>query len=361
MLRKADKYILFSAVFLILIGFIMILSVAPIALRDHGDGFYYVKRHLCYLLLGAVVCAAALRLDSQKLRRLAAPGLLLSLILLGLTYIPALSISVGGAARWIRLGAVSFQPAELAKVFIILYIAQALAQKKAMVRDFWRGVFPLLAVSGVLILGILLQPDLGTSLVIAATVLAMLAAASSNLADIFLLALLGFRALVFWVMRHPYQLKRLMVFLNPWQDPLDAGYNTKQSLIAVGSGGLLGLGLGHSRQKFSWLPENHTDFIFAVICEEGGFLLAALVVAAFAVLVVRGLRLAARAAAPFDGFLALGYSLCLGIQALVNMMVVTAMLPTKGITLPFVSYGGTSLLVSLFMLGVILRISRDTG
>jgi cell division protein FtsW len=347
-----------AALALLLLGFMMILSASPAsAARISADGFYFSKRQLAYLLLGAAVCWGAVRLDYRRLGYLAAPGLLLSLLLLGLTYIPVFRLNAGGAARWLSLGFFSFQPAELAKIFIVIYIARALAGKKN-IRNFWRGIFPLLLVSGTVITAILCQPDLGTSLVIAATVFLLLIAAGSNLADLFLLALLGLRALAFLVPRTPYQLERWTTFLNPEQDPLGAGYNIRQSLIAVGSGGFWGLGLGHSRQKFAYLPENFTDFIFAVICEEGGFLWGALIICAFAVLVLRGLRLTARADTPFGGFLALGFSLCLGIQALAHMLVVTGWAPTKGLTLPFVSYGGTSLIVSLFMLGVLLNISR---
>jgi len=360
MFRRLDKYILGAALFLILVGFIMILSASPItAARRYGDGFYYVKKQVIYLLIGLVVCFVMTLVDYRKLRTLAAPGLLISLFLLGLTYLPALSVNSGGASRWVHFGPIAFQPTELVKVFIIIYIAQAVVQKKDSLKYFLRGILPLLLVSSVFILGILIQPDLGTSLVIALVILLMLIAAGSNLADLFLLSLLSFRALVFWIGHNPYQLKRWLTFLDPWQDQFNAGYNIKQSLIAVGSGGLLGLGLGHSRQKFAYLPENHTDFIFAVICEEGGILWGGLTVLAFAVLVLRGLRLSTRIADPFGAFLALGFSLCLGIQAIVNMMVTTALLPTKGITLPFVSFGGSSLIVSLFMLGVILRISKE--
>lgn len=358
--QRLDKYILYAALFLILVGFIAILSASPIsAAHQYGDGLYYVKRQFISLLIGLLVCFVMTKLDYRLLRFLAAPGLFISLFLLVLTYIPTFSVNAGGASRWIRLGLLSFQPAELVKVFIIIYIAQAVVQKKYVIKDFLRGLLPLLLVSGIFILGILGQPDLGTSLVVTVVVLIMFIVAGCNLADLFLLSLIGFRALFFWIERNPYQLKRLLVFFNPAEDRFGAGYHIWQSLIAVGSGGLFGLGLGQSRQKFAYLPENHTDFIFAVICEEGGIIWGGLVVLAFAVLVLRGIRLSTRVEDPFGAFLALGFSLCLGIQAIVNMMVTTALLPTKGITLPFVSSGGSSLIVSLFMLGVILRVSRE--
>ena len=360
MLHKVDKYILISAVFLLLAGAIMVLSTAPVAgVKDVNDGFYYVIRHFIHMVMGIVICWLMTQVDYHHLRKFAGPGLIISALLLMLTYFPWFGIRSGGAARWLNLGLFSFQPAEVAKVFIVLYVANALANKKEIVRDFWHGVLPILAVSGGLVLAILKQPDLGTSLVIISTVFVMLIIAGSNFTDLLLLGLLGFRALSFWIMHTPYQLKRWTTFLNPELDPQDAGYNILQSLLAVGSGGLFGLGIGHSRQKFGWLPENHTDFIFAVICEEGGFILASLVVAAFAVLLIRGLRLAIKAPDVFGSFLVLGYTICLGVQAMVHIMVVMAWAPTKGITLPFVSYGGTSLIISLFMLGVILRISRE--
>ncbi|MDR1323841.1 MAG: putative lipid II flippase FtsW [Candidatus Margulisbacteria bacterium] len=360
MRRKVDAYILWPAVILIVTGFLMILSVTPVAgLHNYNDEFYFILRQLFYLAAGLVLCAVLSFWDYTKLQKYTPFALAATFFLLLLTYWPGFGVTAGGASRWLRLGLLSFQPSELVKFFLIVYIANALVHKKETLADFWRGALPILLVCGALVFGILKQPDLGTGLVIGATALLMLIVGGSNLMDLFVLSLLAVRVLIFQVSRTPYQLRRWTAFLNPLQDRQGAGWNTVQSLIAVGSGSWFGVGLGGSRQKFAYLPQHYNDYIFAMICEERGFLLAAVIVFLFALLVLRGIRLAGRVRNPFGAYLALGFSLCLGIQTAVHMLVVLGWAPAKGITLPFISYGGSSLIISLAMLGVLLRISRE--
>ena len=360
MRRKVDVYILWPAVILIITGFLMILSVTPVAgLQNYGNEFHFILRQLFYLAVGMVLCAGLSFWDYTKLQKYTPVALAAAFFLLLLTYLPGLGVASGGAARWLRLGLLSFQPSELVKFFLIVYLASALVNKKEILADFWRGTLPILLVCGALALGILKQPDLGTSLVLGATALLMLIVGGSNLMDLFVLGLLAVRILIFQISRTPYQLRRWTAFLDPLQDRQGAGWNTVQSLIAVGSGNWFGVGLGGSRQKFAYLPQHYNDYIFAMICEERGFILAAAAVLLFALLVLRGIRLAGRVRNPFGAYLALGFSLCLGVQAAVHMLVVLGWAPAKGITLPFISYGGSSLIVSLAMLGVLLRISRE--
>ncbi|GBR75660.1 cell division protein FtsW [Candidatus Termititenax persephonae] len=360
MLRRVDGYLLWPAVALLAVGVLTLFSVTPISGAQYFQNeFYFVIRQSVALLIGGVLCLLASRWDYRKLRKLAPFGLLLSVFLLLLTYLPGVGVMVGGASRWLGYGSLSFQPSELAKFCLILYVAAALTNKKNGLRSFWQDTLPILTVCGAVVLAILRQPDLGTSLVVLATILAMLFVGGSNFTDLLILGLLGFRALVYLVAHTPYQWRRWTAFLDPLGDRFGAGFNTIQSLIAVGSGGLFGVGMGNSRQKFAYLPQHYTDYIFAMICEERGFILAAAVVLLWAFLVLRGIRLASRVADPFGAFLALGFSLCLGIQSLVHILVVLGWIPATGITLPFISYGGSSLVTSLLMLGIILRISRE--
>jgi cell division protein FtsW len=277
--------------------------------------------------------------------------------LLLLTFVPFFRLTAGGASRWLNFGFISFQPSELVKIFVILYVAHVVDKRKGIMHDFFKGLLPTIGVVVFVALFILIQPDLGTTFVVLSTTMVMAIIGGANFLEMFIMALFGIRVVSFMMMRNPYQIQRLLTFMDPWKDPLGSVFITIQSLLAVGSGWFFGVGLGHSRQKFEYLPQQFTDYIYAIICEEGGFLVATIVIICFALLVSRGIRIALKSDNRFIQLLAVGISWSLGIQAIINIMVVTAMMPAKGITLPFISYGGTSLLVCLFMSGILVNLS----
>jgi cell division protein FtsW len=301
----------------------------------------------------------ALRTDYRRLEKFVLPFLGLSVLLLVLVLLPGLGVSVNGSRRWLRLGPLSFQPAELAKLALVVYLAAFLARKRDELGEFWRGMVPPLAVGGTLAALVLAQPDLGSCLTLLVLTVGLLFLAGAPTRSLALLVgpALSLAALAVWLA--PYRMRRVFAFLDPWQDPRGSGFQIIQSWLALGGGGLTGRGIGESKQKLFYLPEAHTDFIFAVLGEELGFLGAAAVVVLFAVLVWRGLRIGIRAADPFGAYLALGITVLVATQTLVNLGVVTGMLPTKGLPLPFLSFGGSALLMTMLATGMLLNISQD--
>ncbi len=357
-LKQADNILLIVLGGLVLIGFIMILSVSSVAgLKLFNNSFYFINRHIMFIFLGGGLFLTALHIDLQRLHKFAVPGILVAWVLLLLTYVPFLRVTAGGATRWLNLGFFSFQPSEVVKFLVILYVAHVVNKRQGIMHDLYKGLLPTLGVVVFVASFILIQPDLGTTFVIISTTFVMAIVGGANFLEMFIMALLGIRFISFVMMRNPYQMQRLLTFLDPWKDSLGAGFNTIQSLLAVGSGWFWGVGLGHSRQKFEYLPQQFTDYIYAIICEEGGFLVGTLVIICFAILVVRGMRIALKSNDRFVQLLAVGISWSIGIQAIINIMVVTAMMPAKGITLPFISYGGTSLMMCLLMSGVLVNLS----
>ena len=309
-----------------------------------------------YGAAGLLAFAVGMRLDYSVYRRFTYPLLFLSVALLALVL--KLGPSINGAVRWFRVGGLSFQPSELAKFSLALYLAVLLARKAEKVKDFSMGFLPPLVMTGVFLGLLLKQPDLGTAVIIGVTALGLLFVAGTRTSYILLCVLTA--APIGWklfIAGEPWRMRRFLAFLYPWQFRRNTGYQLYESLISVGSGGMFGQGLGQGHQKLFFLPEAHTDFILAIVGEELGLLGMLAVLTAFAILVWRGLRAAARARDAFGCYLAFGVTLLFGLQALVNMCVVLGMLPTKGLPLPFVSYGGTALVMSLFMAGVLTNIS----
>ena len=287
------------------------------------------------------------------------PLLGLAILLLVLVLIPGLGVSVNGSRRWLRLGPLSFQPAELAKLALVVYLATFLARKRDELHDFWRGIVPPLAVGGTLAGLVLLQPDLGNCLTLLVLTVGLLFLAGARTRWLAMLAVPALPLAVLAVWMAPYRMRRVFAFLDPWQDPRGSGFQIIQSWLALGGGGTFGRGIGESKQKLFYLPEAHTDFIFAIIGEELGFAGATLVVLLFAVLIWRGLRIGLHAADPFGAYLALGITVLVATQTLVNLGVVTGLLPTKGLPLPFLSFGGSALLMTMVATGVLLNISQD--
>lgn len=337
----------------------MVFSASPTMALKLGDSYFYVKRHILYLLLGFAALYFGLRLDLEILRKWAGPILAISILFLLLVYIPVVGKRISGALRWINLVIFTFQPSELVKFTMVLFLASVLSNWKERLRNFFRGLLPLLALLGLVSAIIIRQPDLGTAIAIAGAAFIMLFAAGARILHLSLIGVAGIAGVIGLSLSSAYRMRRLIAFLNPWKDPQGVGFHIIQSLLAVGSGGFFGLGLGASRQKFFYLPHQFTDFIFAILCEELGFVGGLGVIILFVIFTVRGLRIAFTAPDNFGFLLATGLVSWLSLQALINIMVVVGLLPTTGIPLPFISYGGTATIVNLFSIGVLLNISKD--
>ncbi|KAF0215755.1 MAG: cell division protein [Geobacteraceae bacterium] len=360
-MNKLDRYdfvVLMMAVALTCFGVVMVYSASSVmAAKKFHDGFYFLKRQGLYALMGFGVMALAMRIDYHFWRRIAVPVLLVCLALLVLVLIPGIGGSAGGASRWIRFPGFSLQPSELAKIALIMYMAYSLDKKQEKVRFFSSGFLPYMVVLAALLLLLIKQPDLGASLTLGAVAVIMLFAAGTRPTYLISMVLLALPFLYFLVMNVDYRRRRIMAFLDPWQDPTNSGFQIIQSWLAFGTGGIFGQGLGEGKQKLFYLPEAHTDFILSVVGEELGFLGVMVIAAMFFLLVHRSIRVALNAEDNFGRFLAFGIAVLLGIEAFVNMGVVTGLLPTKGLALPFISYGGSSLIISLFAVGVLLNVS----
>lgn len=354
---RLDYLFLFSTLTLSAIGLIMVFSASPTMALRLGDSYYYLKRHILYLLLGSLAGYFGMHLNLETLKKMSGVILLSSILLLLLVYIPGVGKKISGAVRWIDLAIFSFQPSELVKFTLILFLASALADQKDRIADFWKGLFPLLMLVGVVAAIIIKQPDLGTAVAIVISAFILFFAAGAKLWHLFLLSGAGFASALALSFSSAYRLRRITAYFNPWKDPQGVGFHIIQSLLAVGAGGLSGLGLGASKQKFFYLPQQFTDFIFAILCEELGFIGGVGVIVLFIIFALRGLRIATSAPDKFSYLLAVGLVSWLTFQALINIMVVVGLIPTTGIPLPFISYGGSATIVSLFSVGIILNIS----
>ncbi len=354
-----NSWLLFSVAALLLSGLIMIFSATTIDSLQAGDPFYYLKRQLFYLAIGLSLMIAGLRIRYEVYKKMSGLLLLAGVGMLLLLFVPFLGKEVGGAVRWISIGPFSFQPSEFMKFAVVVYIADVLTRNEKNIGDFSRTILPVLGVVGAVVILIMKQPDMGTCLVLFGIMMLMFYFSGVRLSHLFGLLSAGGVAILAASVLSPYRMKRLMAFRDPWQDPQGIGYHITQSLIAVGSGGIFGLGIGASRQKFMYLPEQYTDFIFAIICEETGLIGALVIIFLFLMLIAQGLRIARSAPDRFGFLLASGIVSFMAVQSFVNISVVVGLLPTTGIPLPFISYGGTSLMVMLFSIGVLLNISNS--
>jgi cell division protein FtsW len=300
----------------------------------------------------------AIRLDYRRLEGFVVPLLIFAGVLLVLVLVSPLGQAINGTRRWIRLGPVSFQPAELAKLALVLYLAAFLAKKGEEIADLRRGLLPPLAIAGLLAALVLAQPDLGNCLTLITLTFALLFLAGGRARHLGFILAAALPPLVIAIWAAPYRLRRIVAFIDPWSDPRGSGFQIIQSWLALGNGGLFGQGIGASRQKLFYLPESHTDFIFAIFGEELGFVGAMAIIALFVVLIWRGLRIGLRAPDAFGGYLALGITVLIATQVVMNLGVVTGLLPTKGLPLPFLSFGGSALLVTMLSTGVLLNISQ---
>jgi cell division protein FtsW len=333
-----DRVLLFVTFALMGIGLVMLYSSSSImAQQRFGDSMYFVKRQILFSLIGLAVLIVTKNLPYVVYRRL----------------VYVIRHRVGGARRWLRLGPLSVQPAEFAKLTLIIYISYSLAKKKDRVREFSVGFLPHLLISAVFIGLVLMQPDLGTAVTFAALVFLLLFVAGVRLRFLLVTGLALIPLLALAIAQTSYRLERLLAFVNPWRDPSDTSFQLLHSLFALGSGGPLGVGLGSGQQKLFYLPEPHTDFILAVIGEETGMVGIAL----YGLLIYQGVKIALRAPDRYGTYLAFGLTLVIGLQAFINSAVVMGLLPTKGLPLPFISYGGSSLLTNLAAMGILMNIS----
>ena len=357
-LESYDMVILLMAVALTCFGVVMVYSASSVmAVRKFHDGFYFLKRQGLYALLGFGIMTVAMLTDYEKWRKYAVPLLFVCMVLLVLVFVPGIGGTAKGASRWIRLPGFRFQPSELAKIALIFYMAYSLDKKQERVKFFSTGFLPYMCVLAFLMAILLMQHDLGASLTLGAVALTMLFVAGARPRYILGMFVLAVPFVYYAIMTKSYRIERIKVFLNPWKDPDGSGFQIIQSWLAFGNGGVIGQGLGEGKQKLFYLPEAHTDFILSVVGEELGLIGVLVIAAMFFLLVQRGIRVALYAQDTFGRYLAFGIVVLLGIEAFVNMAVVTGLLPTKGLALPFISYGGSSLIVSLFAVGVLLNVS----
>jgi len=359
---KLDAWLLVPALLLVATGLVMVGSASIAIAESNGVAtYYYLLRHLIYVVLGLGLAMFFRAVPIDFLARVSRPMMALSVLLLLLVFVPGIGLRVNGRARWITLGFVNFQVVEAVKIMVIIYMAGYLARKADMVRiRFWDTLKPL--VLAAMLTGVLLiQPDLGSAAVITAIVGGMVWLAGAAWRHILVLGMAVLPVFGFAAME-PYRLRRIVSFINPWADPFDSGFQLTQALIAVGRGEVFGVGLGASIQKLFYLPEAHTDFIFAVLAEEFGLLGVIFILALFMLLVSRimiiGL-MAHRMEKPFAGNVAFGIGLWIGLQALVSMGVNLGVLPTKGLTLPLISSGGSSVLMTCLALGIVFRIRYE--
>ncbi|WP_371371340.1 stage V sporulation protein E [Sporomusa aerivorans] len=357
---KSPDYVIFFAIIGLLgFGIVMVYSSSAVsAYVNYNDSYFFLKRQIIWATLGVMAMLLTMNVDYHAWRNLAKPVMIITLILLVLVLIPGLGKVVNGARRWLGFGSYYLQPSEIAKLSMVLFTSNSLANSQSKISSFIKGVVPQLLML-ILVFGLILkEPDLGTALVIGGTVFILLFAAGAKLSHLGSLGAAGVAGIIGAIIAEPYRLKRLLAFSDPWADPLNSGYHIIQSLYAIGSGGLFGVGLGRSREKFLYLPEPHTDFIFAILGEELGFIGTVTVIILFFLFAWRGFKVAISAPDIYGSLLAGGITSMIVLQALMNIAVVTASMPVTGIPLPFISFGGSALIFTMAGVGILLNVSR---
>jgi len=356
--RKPDLPLLFIILALLTIGIVMVYSSSYIwSEYKFDDSFYYLKRQLLFASAGVVAMFFTMFIPYYNWKKYANIILIICFVLLLIVLIPGVGLIRGGAQSWIGVGAFSIQPSEFMKLGLIIFLAAILSTNQKYITSFKKGFLPCILLIFTAFGLIMLQPDLGTGMVLVLTCMIMVFTAGARLSHFFGLAGLGLLGFIGLIASAPYRIDRITAFLNPWEDPLGDGFQIIQSLYAIGPGGLMGLGLGNSLQKYFYLPEPQTDFIFAIIGEELGFIGGTAVIVLFFLLLWRGIKISLETPDLFGRFLAIGIASMLAVQAIINISVVIGLIPVTGITLPFLSYGGSSLTLTLCSVGVLLNIS----
>ncbi|WP_430786107.1 stage V sporulation protein E [Virgibacillus flavescens] len=356
---KPDFLLLGLVMALLTVGLVMVFSSSYIwADYKYGDSFFFLKRQLLFVGLGVMAMYILMMTPYSVWKQYSKLILLGCFVLLGLVLIPGVGLVRGGAQSWIGVGAFSIQPSEFMKLGLVMYLSTYLTYNQKYITSFKKGFFP----SVILVFSafglIMLQPDLGTGVVLVLTCMVLIFTAGAKLTHFFGLAGIGVIAFLFLIVSAPYRIKRITSFINPWEDPLGDGFQIIQSLYAIGPGGLMGVGLGDSIQKYFYLPEPQTDFIYAILAEELGFIGGTVIILLFVLLLWRGIKIALTTQDEFGRYLALGIITMLSIQVMINISVVIGLIPVTGITLPFLSYGGSSLTLTLCAVGILLNISR---
>ncbi len=356
--------LIFATGTLLCLGLVMVASASmDVAQAQFANPFYFFQRHLVYVCIGLLVAFLVWQLPLAMLERLSIHALMLSLLCLVLVLVPHVGRRINGSIRWLGIGPLTVQPSELAKLASVLYLSGYLVRRQDEIRETWSGLIKALMVLGVAGFLLMMEPDFGATIVIMLTAAGMLWLAGTGRKQTVASGLFLMGAGVILAFSRSYRVQRMIAYIHPWDHPFDQGYQLTQSLIAFGRGGWTGLGLGNSVQKLFYLPEAHTDFVFAVFAEEFGLVGVTLVVLVFLTLVLSGLYIgyaAEKKGQLFGAYLAYGLSVLIGVQTAMNLGVTAGALPTKGLTLPLVSYGGSSLLVELVMMALILRVHRET-
>ena len=353
-----DYLILIPTIVLLGIGLVAIYSASSfLAGHELGDSYFYLKRQASFGLLGLCLLVIAKNIPVSLYRIFAYPALIVSFILLVLLFFPGMGRSVRGACRWLSIAGFSLQPSELAKLSLAVYIAYSMSKKGTNMSSFSQGLLPHVIVAGAFMFLILLQPDLGTTVIIGCWLLIILFVGGLNLFYLLSMIFLSSLALSWLIWQADYRMNRWLAFIHPWEDPQGLSYQIIHSFLAFGSGGVLGVGLGNSKQKLGYLPDLHTDFILPIMGEELGLLGVIAIIMLFGVLIIRGIKIALDAPDLYSCYLGMGISTMIGLQVIINMGVVMGLLPTKGLTLPLLSYGGSSLIISLLSIGILLSIS----
>jgi len=335
-------------------------SSAFYAEKNFGSPYYFIIRQLLALGIGIVMLRIAIKLPYENYKKLTPLLMIVTLIFMLIVLIPGIGRQVGNARRWIRFFGIGFQPSEILKLTLIIWVAGFLNRKKELLGYFSRGLLPSFIVTGIFCFLLLLQPDFGTAILICITLLLMIFTAGGKTFHM-VGSLAGITAIgSFLIFSKAYRLRRVTGFLDPWSDPLDSGFQLVQSFIAFGTGGIFGRNLGNSRQKLFFLPEGHTDFIFSILAEETGFVGTLIVLVLFSLLMLKGLEISLNCPEDFGRNLALGITSLIFLQAVFHIGVVIGLLPTKGIPLPFISYGGSSLVLCMFMVGILINISNTS-
>jgi cell division protein FtsW len=355
--RDVDRLLIITTLFLVAAGVVMVYSTSYVlAMTRFGDEHFFVKRQLAFALAGVALFVLATRVHYQVYRKLTYPILVLAAFFLGLIFVPGIGHEVGGARRWVEIAGFTFQPSEPAKLAVVIFLAYSLSSKKDRLRSFSTGFLPNVLIPGVIVALVMAEPDFGGAVALGLLVLIMNFTAGVRMSHLAGLMALTLPALYLVVTKFGYMMQRILAFLDPWKDPEGAGFQVIQSFLAFGSGGIWGAGLGEGKQKLFYLPEAHTDFIFSVIGEELGLVGVTTMICLYILFLLSGTRTAMKAKDLFGTYLALGLTFMVVLQAALNMAVVLGILPPKGLPLPFVSYGGTSLLVSMVSVGIIINI-----
>ena len=346
---------------LILIGYLFVYSSSSVyALETFGSSFFFVKRQCIGLAIGFIALLIGCAIPLKWIKQTAPLLFLGSLALVCITLLPSFSRTIHGSSRWLSLGGFSFQPSELLKITLIFYVAYFLEQKTQKSGISFKQLIPFCGLIGIMCVALLKQPDFGMTITLLLTTIILFFCAHAQIKHIIITLIALATSAGLLIIFRPYRLQRVLTFLNPWQDPKGSGFQIIQSLIAIGSGNWLGTGIAHSRQKFFYLPMQHTDFIFSIIAEETGLIGCLFLITLFALLLYFGIRIAHQLTNSFNTLVMLGFMIIIHLQAIMNMAVASGLAPTKGVGMPFISYGNSSLVCYLFMIGVIINMVHET-